>query len=83
MIHLVILIQIDITLLHWNGTSWECEKNSLLFSRYSNFIHPIQSIFAFNQNDIWFCGNGVVHFNGIEFNLVLHANQIFGWNYAI
>jgi hypothetical protein len=50
----------------WNGSSWEI-KRIPYFYQGQPFYHPIQSVFAFSQNDIWFCGNGVIHWDGNSF----------------
>ena len=40
--------------LKWNGVEWLPEKR----------IGGLQTIFGFNENDIWVAGNGIWHYNG-------------------
>lgn len=50
----------------WNGNDWSIRRVPY-FYQGQPFYNPIQSIFAFGTNDIWFCGNGVIHWNGNNF----------------
>ncbi len=57
---------------HWDGEKWELRR---IFYNHqsSNFIRPIPSVFAFNENDIWF-GN-FTHWNGSDFeSIILNIN---------
>src|SRR5574338_1023396 len=55
--------------LHWNGSEWE-------ILRIPNYDHPntliygaLQTIFAFSENDIWFCSySNLVHYDGNNFS---------------
>jgi len=44
----------------WDGNNWEVRRAPYYYQRQPLY-HPIQSIFAFSINDIWFCGNGAIH----------------------
>ncbi|MEO8232122.1 MAG: glucosyl transferase [Ignavibacteriota bacterium] len=61
---------------HWNGQSWELKRIPILLSG-SPFYPIIKSIFAFNENDIWF--EAGIHWDGlifkqIQFNLQWSGN---------
>ncbi len=67
---------------HWDGIQWELER-IYYFHNGSNFYRPIPSIYAFNNDDIWF-GN-FVYWNGnqyqsIQLNISFpsQANKIWG-----
>ena len=51
---------------HWDGFQWELKRIPYYYQGQP-FYHPIQSVFAFDMNDIWFCGNGVIHWDGNGF----------------
>jgi len=52
--------------IHFDGTKWEVLR--IPYDYYGTlFYHPIQSIYTFNSNEIWFCGNGVIMWNGRDF----------------
>jgi hypothetical protein len=54
---------------HWDGSEWE-------LLRIPNYDYPntlvygaLQTIFAFSENDIWFCSySNLVHYNGTTFS---------------
>jgi hypothetical protein len=50
---------------HWDGTKWEL-KRIPIYIQGIIFYPVITTIFAFNKNDIWFCG---IHYNGQNFVL--------------
>ncbi len=50
----------------WDGQKWSIQRIPY-FYQGQPFYNPIQSIFAYGPNDIWFCGNGVIHWNGNNF----------------
>jgi hypothetical protein len=50
----------------WNGTGWEIIRVPYVYQGQP-FYNPIQSVCAFSDNDIWFCGNGVIHWDGNTF----------------
>lgn len=62
--------------LNWNGSSWEMYK--IPYTYQGSDYYPIQSVCAFNANDIWFGGNGIIHWNGTEFKPVTIPNGIWG-----
>jgi hypothetical protein len=57
---------------HWNGTEWELKK---IF--YKGGIWSIRTIFAFNDNDIWFSGY-MRYLNGQFIELAI-PNLLMGW----
>ncbi len=50
---------------HWDGTKWEL-KRIPMYSSYGLFYPVINTIVAFNSNDIWF---GAIHWDGIRYTL--------------
>jgi len=50
----------------WSGNYWLIKRIPYYYQGQP-FYNPIQSIFAFSENDIWFCGNGVIHWDGNNF----------------
>lgn len=54
---------------HWDGNEWELKRIPYYFNSQA-YYHPIQSVFAFNENDIWFCGNGVMNWDGTNFRSI-------------
>jgi hypothetical protein len=50
----------------WNGKSWQLQKVPYYYEGQA-FYHPIQTIYAFGSNNIWFGGNGLIHWDGINF----------------
>jgi hypothetical protein len=66
---------------HWNGETWELKRIPYFYQNQA-FFNPIQTVFSFDANDIWFAGNGVIHWDGNDFipiaitQSVWRANQI-------
>jgi hypothetical protein len=58
--------------IHWDGTNWKLEK---IF--YKGGIWDIRTIFAFNENDIWFSGY-MRYLNGQFIELPI-PNILMGW----
>jgi hypothetical protein len=61
----------------WDGTKWSLQKVPYIYQGQP-FYSPIQSVFGFNPNDIWACGNGVRHWNGSRFNEVPIPTSVWG-----
>lgn len=57
---------------HWDGIKWELKK-----ILYKNNFWKINTILAFNENDIWF--DAFVHWNGISFSNETIPNVLMGW----
>ena len=53
----------------WNGNDWEIKRVPYYYQGQP-FYNPIRSVFAFGANDIWFCGNGLINWNGNQYNPV-------------
>jgi hypothetical protein len=51
----------------WNGSNWSIKRVPYYYQGQP-YYNPIQTIFAFGINDIWFTGNGVIHWNGNQYN---------------
>jgi hypothetical protein len=62
---------------HWDGNNWEIERIPYYYQGQP-FYNPIQSIFAFGINDIWFCGNGVIRWDGNQYNPVPIPTNVWG-----
>ncbi|MDL1892240.1 hypothetical protein FBQ87_05030 [Sphingobacteriales bacterium CHB3] len=50
----------------WNGDSWTIQRIPYYYQGQP-FYNPIQTVFAFSHDDIWFAGNGLVHWNGQQY----------------
>ncbi len=50
-------------IVHWDGNNWTPLKAPYDYQGRL-YYHPIQSVLTFNANDILFCGNGILHWNG-------------------
>ena len=59
-------------IVHWNGQSWELKK-----ILYKGGIWSIRTLFAFNENDIWFSGY-MRYYNGQFIELPI-PNILMGW----
>ena len=53
---------------HWDGTKWELKRIPIYLSSGYPFYPVIRSIFAFNENDVWF--EAGIHWDGISFKQV-------------
>lgn len=62
---------------HWDGNNWDLERIPYYYQGQS-FYNPIQSILTFDINDIWFCGNGVIHWDGNQYNPISIPISIWG-----
>lgn len=62
---------------HWNGSDWTISRLPYIFQGQP-FYHPIQSVYAFSENDIWFCGNGVIHWDGNNYVPISIPSNIWG-----
>jgi hypothetical protein len=61
----------------WNGQNWTIIRIPYYYQGQP-FYNPIQSVFAFEQNDIWFCGNGVIHWDGSSFIPIEIPTNVWG-----
>jgi hypothetical protein len=57
---------------HWDGEKWELKR-----ILYNNNFWTINTILAFNENDIWF--DVFVHWNGSSFSNDAIPNVLMGW----
>jgi hypothetical protein len=51
---------------HWDGVKWTLMRIPYYYQGHQVY-NPLYSIFAFGENDIWFGGNGVIHWNGQQY----------------
>ena len=63
--------------LHWDGNRWGIKRVPYNYEG-TNYYHPIHAVFAFGTNDVWFCGNGVIHWNGSNFMPISISTNIWG-----
>jgi hypothetical protein len=63
----------------WNGNTWRIQRVPYFFQGQP-FYHPIQAVLAFGPNDIWFAGNGVIHWNGQQYLSMEIPSSIWGPN---
>lgn len=47
----------------WDGSNWTIQRIPYHYGGI-DYYHPIQTTIAFNENDIWFAGNGVLRWDG-------------------
>ena len=47
----------------WNGSTWSIIRVPYYYQG-QQFYNPIQTVLAFSHDDIWFAGNGVIHWTG-------------------
>ena len=62
---------------HWNGSEWTKIRIPYIFQGQP-YYHPIQSVFSFGENDIWFCGNGVIHWDGNNYVPISIPSNVWG-----
>ena len=62
---------------HWDGSEWELKRIPYHYNGQA-FYHPIQAVFSFNENDIWFCGNGVMNWDGTNFKSIGIPTSVWG-----
>ena len=61
----------------WNGNEWTV-KRIPYFYQGQPYYNPIYSIYSFNNNDIWLCGNGLIHWDGVNFIPVSIPSSVWG-----
>jgi hypothetical protein len=57
----------------WNGKIWRMIKVPYIYQG-TPFYNPIITVFGFGPNDVWFAGNGLVHWNGAQYTNVDAVN---------
>lgn len=62
--------------LKWNGSDWDMLRIPLTYQ--GTDYNPLQSVCAFSADDIWLCGNNVIHWNGSEFKPETIPSDIWG-----
>jgi len=53
---------------HWDGSEWKVKKITVLF-RGSIITPPLEGVFAFAEDDIWFVGSLPIHGDGINWTM--------------
>jgi len=59
------------------GKEWTVIRIPYIFQGQS-FHHPLQSILSFNENNIWFCGNGVIQWDGKSYLPITIPSNVWG-----
>lgn len=59
------------------GQEWSVIRIPYIFQGQS-FHHPIQSILSFNEDNIWFCGNGIILWDGDSYLPITIPSNIWG-----
>ncbi|MEO8232940.1 MAG: glucosyl transferase [Ignavibacteriota bacterium] len=62
---------------HWDGNEWELKQIPYYYNGQV-FYHPIQSVFSFSENDIMFCGNGIINWDGANFRSIGISSGVWG-----
>lgn len=62
---------------HWDGREWELIKVPYSYQGLPLY-HPITSVFAVDENDIWFAGNGIEAWDGNSFQNEDGINAVWG-----
>jgi len=60
---------------HWNGREWELERVPYYYQSQPLY-NSINSVFAFNSNDVWFGIGSLIHWDGHNFNPVDLSNVL-------
>ncbi len=63
----------------WNGQEWELKRILYLYQGQQYYIQ-LQTVFSFSENDIFFAGNGVMKWNGLQFVEVAIPSSVWGPN---
>jgi hypothetical protein len=63
----------------WNGTDWKLQRVPYYYQGQP-YYNPIQCVYAFSGNDIWFAGNGVQHWDGAKYNAIDLPMSLWGQN---
>jgi len=63
----------------WDGNTWKILRVPYYYQGHP-FYHPIHTVFAFDSNDIWFAGNGVVRWNGQAYIPMEIPSSVWGPN---
>jgi hypothetical protein len=63
--------------IHWDGDKWNILKIPYNYQG-KDFYHPLQAVFAFNSNDVWFCGNGAIQWDGVKYNPINPDYTVWG-----
>jgi hypothetical protein len=60
----------------WDGNNWTIKRIPYYYQGQP--FYPIQTIFAFSPNDIWFGGNGIIHWDGNQYNPIPIPTIVWG-----
>jgi hypothetical protein len=62
---------------HWNGSHWKILRIKWIYQG-TTITNILKSVFAFDENNVWFCGNGLIKWNGLEFVAQPISSQVWG-----
>ena len=62
---------------HWDGKNCNVHKIPY-FYQGQTFYHSIKSVLAFGSNNIFFCGNGVIYWDGTKYNPFSIPTSVWG-----
>ena len=62
---------------HWNGKKWALLQVPYYYQGQP-YYHPIISVFSFGANDLSFCGNGIIHWDGRQYNPIPIPTNVWG-----
>ncbi len=64
---------------HWDGNNWTALRVPYYYQGQP-YHNPIQAVFAFGPDDIWFAGNGVIRWNGQQYIPMEIPTSVWGPN---
>ena len=62
---------------HWDGQNWELKRIPYYYQGQP-FYNPIQTLYAFANDDIWFGGNGIIHWDGNQYDPIPIPTNVWG-----
>ena len=61
----------------WNGSGWSIRRFPYYYGG-NPYINPIEGVYAFDVNDIWFVGNGVIRWTGTGYITMPVPSSVWG-----
>jgi hypothetical protein len=62
---------------YWDGNGWTVFRVPYMYQGQP-YYNPIQTVFGFGANDIWFAGNGVLHWDGRQYVPIPLPSNVWG-----
>ena len=63
----------------WDGASWSVQRVPYYYQGQP-FFNPFQAVFALAADNVWFCGNGVMRWDGTQFIEMPVPGSVWGSN---